>query len=84
MSLKIPVTLFLDNLDEHSVRGKHLQPKKKLKNVSPLSYIDLLIVTLTQHEKVLCSIIEKLESISEKLEEISSQLAENRNNNCNS
>jgi uncharacterized protein with ParB-like and HNH nuclease domain len=44
--------------------------KKKLKNASPLSYIDLLILTLTQHEKNLSLIIEKLERISDKLEDI--------------
>jgi len=78
--LKISVTLFLDKLNETPIwEGKYLQSKKKLKNVNPLSYIDLLVLTLTQHEKVLCSIIEKLEKISEKLEEISRQLAENKN-----
>jgi len=68
------VTLFLDNLNRKSIGGKHLQSKKKLRNISPLSYIDLLILTLTQHEKELSLIIEKLREISEKLEEISLQL----------
>jgi len=37
---------------------------------NPLSYIDLLTITLTQHEKKLSLIIEKLERISDKLEKI--------------
>jgi len=58
------------------LRVNLLQSKKKLKNTSSLNYIDLLVLTLTQHEKNLCLIIKKLEMISEKLEEISRQLAE--------
>jgi len=46
-----------------------------LKPFGPLSYIDLLVLTLTQHEKELNLIINKLEEISEKLEEISLQLS---------
>jgi len=49
-----------------------------LENVNPLGYIDLLVLTLTQYEKELCLIIEKLERISNKLEEISQQLTENK------
>jgi len=45
--------------------------------MNPLSYIDLLILTLTQYEKELYLITEKLERISEKLEEISLQLTKN-------
>jgi uncharacterized protein with ParB-like and HNH nuclease domain len=52
--------------------------KKKLKNASPLSYIDLLILTLTQHEKNLSLIIEKLEQISDKLEDISIELSKQK------
>ena len=52
--------------------------KKKLKDASPLSYIDLLILTLTQHEKNLSLIIEKLEQISDKLEEISDELSKQK------
>lgn len=55
-----------------------MQAKKNLKDVSPLSYIDLLILTLTQHEKNLSLVVEKLERISSKLEEISQQLSEER------
>jgi len=77
--LKTSVTLLLDKQDERPLlRGSPLQSKKKLKNTNPLSYIDLLILTLTEHEKTLCVIIEKLEMISEKLEEISKQLTENK------
>jgi hypothetical protein len=52
--------------------------KKKLRNASPLSYIDLLILTLTQYEKNLSLIIEKLEQISDKLEDISSELSKQK------
>ncbi len=56
---------------------KHSQaPKRKLKNVNPLSYIDLLMLTLTQHEKTLSQIIEKLEEISQKLDEISDKISD--------
>jgi len=76
------VTLLLHNLDKKPIqRGKHLQSEKKLKNAGPLSYVDLLMLTLTQHEKELCLIIEKLEEISKRLEEISLQISENRNQN---
>ena len=75
------VTLNLDtNIGHHFLvtKGKkHLQAtKKKLKNVNPLSYIDLLILTLTQHEKTLSQIIGKLEEISQKLDEISDHLSD--------
>jgi len=49
-----------------------------MENVNPLSYTDLLVLTLTQYEKKLCLIIERLEKISNKLEEISQQLTENK------
>jgi len=55
------------------------QSKKKLRNVNPLSYIDLLVLTLTNHEKELFLIIKKLERISEKLEELSMQIAKDKN-----
>jgi len=47
-----------------------------LRNVAPLNYVDLLILTLTQHEKNLSLIIEKLQRISNKLDKISQQLAD--------
>jgi len=49
---------------------------KELKNTSSFNYVDLLILTLTQHEKNLSLIIEKLEQISEKLEIICKQFPE--------
>lgn len=71
-----PVTLILDNLCKKRFRGRGtLESKKRLKPFGPLSYIDLLVLTLTQHEKELNLIINKLEEISEKLEEISLQLS---------
>jgi len=55
-------------------------PKDENEHLSPLSYVDLLILTLTQHEKNLCEIIEKLQRISEKLDEISRQLSLEKEN----
>jgi len=82
---RFSVTLFLDNSDKiFFLGGKNLQSKKKLKNASPLSYIDLLVLTLTQHEKGLCLIIKKLEKISDKLEEMSRELTENKKSNLSS
>jgi len=76
--MRMSVTLSLDKdwKYNHLREEKPLQSKKKIKNLSPLSYTDLLIVTLTQHEKELYLITEKLEKISEKLEEISLHLTE--------
>jgi len=54
---------------------KTSQSKKKLRSINPLGYIDLLVLTLTNHEKELSLIIEKLERISEKLEELSMHIA---------
>jgi len=64
------------------VEGNNVATNERdnLKHTNPLSYIDLLILTLTQHEKNLSLIIEKLERISDKLEEISQQLTEERKN----
>lgn len=59
--------------------GRELQSRRRLRDSSPLSYVDLLILTLTQHEKELHLIIDKLEKISEKLEEISLLLAKDEN-----
>lgn len=76
------VTLNLDTRDEHHFyvgRGKkQLQTttKKTTKNVSPLSYVDLLLLTLAQHEKNLSQIIERLDRITEKLEKISNHLSD--------
>jgi len=51
----------------------------ELERPNALSYIDLLILTLTQHEKNLSLIIEKLEQISDKLDAISRRLEEKKN-----
>jgi uncharacterized coiled-coil protein SlyX len=40
----------------------------------PLTYMDLLLITLTEHEKRLSAIIEKLEAVTDKLEEINQLL----------
>ena len=50
----------------------------ELERPNALSYIDLLILTLTQHEKNLSLIIEKLEQISDKLDAISRRLEEKK------
>jgi len=50
----------------------------ELERPNALSYIDLLILTLTQHEKNLSLIIEKLEQISDKLDAISQRLDEKK------
>jgi len=44
-----------------------------------MSFIDLLVLTLAQHEKNLSSIIKRLEEISEKLEKISIQMENAKN-----
>lgn len=36
----------------------------------PLTYMDLLLITLTEHERRLSIIIERLEAVTNKLEEI--------------
>jgi len=50
--------------------------KGKKKKPESLEYVDLLVLTLTQHEKTLSLITEKLEHISNKLEEVSQRLTE--------
>jgi len=55
---------------------KWLQRKKKHKDASPLDYVDLLILTLTQHEKILVSSLRNLQ-IS-KPEEVSSRILEEK------
>jgi len=54
-------------------------PDKNLENRSSMSFIDLLVLTLAQHEKNLSSIIKRLEEISEKLEKISIQMENAKN-----
>jgi len=54
-------------------------PNKNLENQSSISFIDLLILTLAQHEKDLYSIIKRLEEISEKLEKISIEMENAKN-----
>ena len=59
-------------------KGRLMSERNEVEHASPLSYVDLLILTLTQHEKSLNMIIEKLDRISNKLDRISRQLAEER------
>ena len=54
-------------------------PNKNLENQSSISFIDLLILTLAQHEKDLSSIVKRLEEISEKLEKISIEMESAKN-----
>ena len=54
-------------------------PNKNLENQSSISFTDLLILTLAQHEKDLSSIIKRLEEISEKLEKISIEMENAKN-----
>lgn len=42
----------------------------------PLNYMDLLLITLTEYEKRLNTIVDRLEDIAEKLEELTQILVE--------
>lgn len=45
-----------------------------LERANALSYMDLLAITLSQHEKTLGMLIERLEKISGRLDKISRQM----------
>jgi hypothetical protein len=67
-----------ESLIKRKEKGRLMSERYEVEHASPLSYVDLLILTLTQHEKSLNMIIEKLDRISNKLDRISRQLAEER------
>ena len=82
---RFTVTPNLDTCDgsfSHGKVEKHLQTmKKKTKKMSPLSYIDLLLMSLTQHEKNLSQMVERLDRITQNLEKISNHLSDNTKRN---
>lgn len=50
----------------------------KTEHPNPLNYMDLLMLTLFQHEKILSMLIERLEAISERLDKINKQMAKKK------